>query len=90
MAVTLLSLDNGHRSLEYQRADVPLVKTAIRELFSEPKLVEQYAVCSTVQIEGIDFIYQDEWDDLCLISQSATGDAILTAIAERLKAPLNG
>ncbi|WP_262027479.1 hypothetical protein [Microvirga sp. Mcv34] len=82
--VSLLRLGSGHYSLEFRSEDAPFIQAAIRELFGEPRQLNEYAVSATVTIGNADFTYYYEWDDPCLISSSSEGDAVLTAIAQRL------
>jgi hypothetical protein len=70
-------------SLEFDPEDKEVVKTAIRESFGEPKVI-QHVISSTVQIDGEEFTYQNEWEDPCLITSTARGAEILQAIADKL------
>jgi len=82
MAVTLLEV--GDRlSLEFESADLPEVRDCITTLFGEAK-VHQHTIASEVTIAGESFTFQDFWDDPCLISSSANGDAILRQIHAEL------
>ena len=70
-------------SLEFEPEDKEVVKAAVRESFGEPK-VTQHGISSTVQIDGEEFTYQNEWDDPCLITSTARGAEILQAIADKV------
>lgn len=76
MAATLLSLSNGHYSLEFEPADLPAVASAIRDHYGVPDK-RQYPTSAEYRFGGCSFTFQNEWDDPCLISGSAEGDDIL-------------
>lgn len=83
MAVTLLPLSNGHYSLEFEPADLPLVASSIRDKYGVPDRL-QYPTFAEYWFGGCSFIFQDEWDDPCLISGSAEGDDILKSLHDDL------
>ena len=70
-------------SLEFAPEDKADVRAAIQELFGQPQITPE-VVSATVLFGGECFTYQDEWDDLCLISSSARGIEMLERLAERL------
>ena len=82
MSVSLLRTETIF-SLEFAPEDKAEVRAAIQELFGQPQITPE-VVSSTVLFGGEDFIYQDEWDDPCLISSSARGKEMLALLAERL------
>jgi len=82
MSVSLLRTETIV-SLEFAMEDRADVRAAIQELFGQPK-VTPGVFSATIDIDGEAFIYQDEWDDPCLISSSARGKEILERLAERL------
>lgn len=84
MAVTLLSLSNGHYSLEFEPADLPAVASAIRDHYGVPDK-RQYPTSAEYRFGGCSFTFQNEWDDPCLISGSAEGDDILKKLHNALE-----
>jgi hypothetical protein len=83
MAATLLSLSNGHYSLEFEPADLPSVASTIRDQYGVPDK-RQYLTFAKYRFGGSSFIFQNEWDDPCLISGSAEGDEILQNLHDAL------
>jgi hypothetical protein len=84
MAVTLLSLSNGHYSLEFEPADLSAVASAIRNHYGVPDK-RQYPTSAEYRFGGCSFTFQNEWDDPCLISGSAEGDDILKKLHNALE-----
>lgn len=83
MAVTLLELANDHVSLEFEPEDIDAVGAAIREQFGQPNIV-RYPFSADYRFGGCSFVFQNEWDDPCLISGSVEGDAILRLLHQTL------
>jgi hypothetical protein len=83
MAVTLLSLSNGHLSLEFEPSDMTVVASAIRRRFGEP-VRKAHVISAEYRFGGASFVFQNEWDDPCLISGSDEGDAILKQLHDAL------
>ncbi len=83
MTVSLLELSEGGCSLEFEPEDLPAVKAAIHALFGKVR-IESHVITSTVRFGGEDFTFQNEWDDPCLITSTAAGEAMLRRLAERL------
>ncbi len=83
MTATLLTLSNGHLSLEFDTSDLPAVREAIRRRYGEPS-VERYVTLSVLRFADSSFTFQNDWDDPCLISGSAEGDDILKALHDDL------
>ena len=84
MAVSILPLKGGGASLEYARADAERVGAAIKALYGTPS-IEWAAVFATVRFGGCRFVYQDEWDDPCLIAGCPSGVRLLEAIARHCR-----
>lgn len=80
MPVSLLRTETIF-SLEFAPEDKADVWATIQELFGQPKITPG-VISGTIDIEGEAFLYQDEWDDPCLISSSARGKEILERLAE--------
>ncbi|HIP23610.1 MAG TPA: hypothetical protein EYG79_08480 [Rhodobacteraceae bacterium] len=81
----MLKLSDGCVSLEFDPSDLPRVAAAINDKFGKPG--ENEYVTSTVYIfGGFEFIFQNEWDDHCLISRSDGGNQVLKVLYEMLMA----
>ncbi|WP_442578670.1 hypothetical protein ACSBOB_24520 [Mesorhizobium sp. ASY16-5R] len=65
--------------MEFDTGDLPAVASAIRKRFGEAE-AQQYPTLTTYRFGGCSFLFQNEWDDPCLISISAEGDQILEAL----------
>jgi hypothetical protein len=78
MPITLLNAGD-HLSLEFEVSDLSRVGPCIRELY--PTTTSRWA--GTVKVYsfgGCEFVFQNEWADPCLISNSNEGDAILRSL----------
>ena len=84
MAVTLLShSDDKSSSLEFTPEDIEIVRQAILDLFGEATS-EQHITYSTIAFGGEKFLFQDEWDEPCLIASTEAGRNLLLQIERRL------
>jgi hypothetical protein len=82
MPVTLLNAGD-HLSLEFEEADLDRVRQCIRQLY--PATTSRRAGIATLySFGGCEFVFQNEWEDPCLISKSHEGDAILQTLHARL------
>jgi hypothetical protein len=79
----LLKLSAGHYSLEFDPAELPVVASAIKELYGIPD-VEDFGMAINYTFGGQSFTFQNDLDDPCLISSSTDGDRILEALLARL------
>jgi hypothetical protein len=73
----LLRLSNGHTSLEFASSDLSSVAAAIQKLFGIPETDRSHAFLTAYRFGGSSFVFQNEWDDPCLISGTDEGDEIL-------------
>jgi hypothetical protein len=64
MAVSLLKLDSGHYSLEFNPADIDRVSDALRETFGRPA-IKRWPMGTSYTFDGVTFAYQNQWDDPC-------------------------
>lgn len=83
MAAFLSRLSNGHYSLEFEPADLPRVAEAIRNRYStlQKRHHLSWAECN---FGGCSLLFENDWDDPCLISGSSEGDVILKLLCEDL------
>jgi hypothetical protein len=84
MAVKLLTLSTGHVSLEFEPADLTRVAAAIRDRYGVAATQQFSPFTAKLAFGGCEFTFHDEWDEPCLISGSAEGDAILQALCAAL------
>jgi len=83
MGVSLLRLSSGRVSLEFASSDIDRVRATILETYGAPA-VKRWPAATSYSFGGVELIFQNEWDDPCLISRDAAGDAILEDLANRL------
>ncbi|MBB4859068.1 hypothetical protein HNO88_002394 [Novosphingobium chloroacetimidivorans] len=83
MPVTLLSLPNGNSSLEFASDEIEAVRQAILDLFGEAAS-EPHVTYSALAFGGEKFLFQNEWDDPCLIASTEEGSHLLLQIEQRL------
>lgn len=83
---SLLQLDDGKLSLELGEDELPLVKHLIDRDWGQPQIT-RHATHDTLLIKGLEFIFQNDWDDPCLISSCAKGSEMLKALHSQISAP---
>jgi hypothetical protein len=81
VATHLLEVGN-HLSLEIDPGQLDAVRSYIRQTYPELRS-SRAGIAATVSFAGCDFLFQNDWDDPCLISGSTEGDAILRSICAR-------
>jgi hypothetical protein len=84
MAISLLKLDTGHYSLEFEPADIERVSEALRETCGSPA-VRRGPIATSYSFDGVELTYQNQWDDPCLIASNEAGDAILKKLEKWLR-----
>lgn len=84
MSISLLELANGRVSLEFEESDFSVIVKTIRDIHGVPNKTLK-ATYTEYQFEGSRFLFQNEWEEPCLISTSAKGDAILRFLAEQIE-----
>lgn len=85
MAFKLITLPNGHQSLELASCDISKLSGKIAEIFEEPK-VRQYTFTSELwEFGGGKFEYSNEWDDPCLIAQDNLSNKMLQSLYAELR-----
>lgn len=83
MPERILELSNGHCSLEFAPDDIPEIRKAIQVIWGDPRS-GSYVASQSVEFGGCKFVYQNEWDDPCLISLSIEGNPLLRQLADHL------
>jgi hypothetical protein len=83
MAITILTLPDGHLSLEFDVIDMPNVTAAINKRYGVPS-VRRYPALAVYAFGRCSFTFQNEWDDPCLIASSSDGDEILKKLCAEL------
>lgn len=83
MAVALLPLSDGKLSLEFAPDDIQAVRQAIADLFGEATS-ERHPTYSRVAFGGETFLFENEWDEPCLIASTDAACRLLTWIERRL------
>ncbi|WP_206539698.1 hypothetical protein [Leisingera sp. ANG-S5] len=81
----ILELSSGRLSLEFSASDLTAVREAIESIYGVPEITA-YPACASVKFAGCMFVFQNEWNDPCLISQSEEGNRILKDLFESLRA----
>jgi len=80
VAVSILNLSDGGVSLEFDSGDTEAVREAIRKRYG-PLRRRCHVMSAEVTFGGERFAFQNEWNDPCLISRSASGAEMLEQIA---------
>jgi hypothetical protein len=81
---SLLHLEDGKVSLEFASAKLPDVRKLITRNWGNPDIV-QHVDHVRITIAGHEFIYQNEWDDPCLISVTLAGSQLLEQLHSQLQ-----
>lgn len=79
MGYRLSAIPNRYFSLEFEMADMPAVAEAIKKRYGSPE-EKRHIMCIEYFFGGSHFVFQDDWDDPCLISTSNEGAKILKLI----------
>jgi len=83
MPVSLVPLKNGSVSLEFEVAEIDSVSASLRQRFGAP-MVEKHPTLTVYKFKQADLVFQNEWDDPCLIAGTPEGIAMLKAVAADL------
>lgn len=83
MAISILTLSDGGVSLEFSSTDAKAVREAIRQRYGRMRR-RWFVVSADVTFGGERFIFQNEWNDPCLISRSPAGASMLEQITNDL------
>jgi hypothetical protein len=83
MVVQILYLDNGAVSLEFKAQDSEGLKAEVMRLWGSTITVDELGYAS-VTFGGETFLHTNDWDDPCLISQTAKGTEMLALLASNL------
>jgi hypothetical protein len=84
MAVSLLRLSDGGCSLEFEPSDIGRVTAALCTKYGAPA-VEWYPTITVCAFPRASLIFQNEWDDPCLIANPSEGIGMLEALARDLE-----
>lgn len=85
MTFSILELENGNRSLEFDETDLPVLAAFLRSNFGEMDMQEQ-AIHTDLVFAGTRLMFYNEWGDPCLISLDEKGALLLDSIFTRLSA----
>jgi len=80
MVVSLLPLTTGGCSLEFDTGDIDRVREYLRQRFGAPR-VEHHPFHIVYKFRQADLLFQNEWDDPCLIASTEDGVAMLRLAA---------
>ncbi|MCH2065787.1 hypothetical protein [Shimia sp.] len=84
MAFSILTLDTGNLSLEFAESDIPRLQAEIQNSFGD-LISMPHIMHDDVTFGGLKFLFYNEWDDPCLISQCHEGAAVLKQLADKLR-----
>ena len=76
MAYSLLELNNGNWSLEFDESDIPSVSAAIRELFSDFQ-EKKGVIANELGLDGAKLIFSNEWGLPCILASCEVGGTYL-------------
>ncbi|MCW4462064.1 hypothetical protein OK349_10130 [Sphingomonas sp. BT-65] len=82
MTMTLLSVGK-HLSLEFDPSDLDAIQALVDAQYPGRKAAPA-GIATILAFGGEEFLYQNEWDDPCLISSSTRGDEILRSMYAQL------
>ena len=85
MPFKLLPCDDNLLSLEFEPSDLDIVRAAIVRHFGAIT-VERARSFLEVRFGGESFTFQNEWDEPCLITSTASGREILRCLYDELLA----
>lgn len=80
-----MTLSGGGVSLEFDPADAPAVREVIARRYGRMRR-RWFGIATAVTFGGERFVFQNEWNDPCLISRSDAGADMLERIASDLGA----
>ncbi|HJV43899.1 hypothetical protein [Caulobacter sp.] len=83
MTVSLLRLEAGC-SLEFAPSDIERVKAALEQLYGVPLVGKSSPILTVYTFASANLIFQNEWEDPCLIANEPEGVAMLEQVAKAL------
>jgi hypothetical protein len=89
----LITLDDGHLSLEFSPENWSLVKARLGGVMRhrlQNVTLEQNPTHAIVSVSGVRLILLNDWDEPCLISMSARGDRVLRSISKPARMRIYG
>lgn len=76
MAVRLIQIDDKTLSLEFDVADIDRVEATIKNKYGKLRK-KRAGIATNYKFGGCNFNFQNEWEDPCLITDTAKGREIL-------------
>lgn len=83
MTASLLRLEAGC-SLEFATSDIERVRAALEQLYGVPQVDKSSPFLTVYTFASAKLIFQNEWDDPCLIANEPKGVAMLEQLAKEL------
>jgi hypothetical protein len=84
MAFSLMPLSDGLVSLEFEVDDHEALRQTIRAMYGNVQQQPAGPWIDKVSFGGQEFVYQDEWDEPCLIAHTPKGSEILKELHGKL------
>ncbi|MCV9963403.1 hypothetical protein OIU34_15980 [Pararhizobium sp. BT-229] len=86
MTFSILELENGNRSLEFDETDLPVLEAFLHSNFKDMEIQKRIIHSDIVLADTRLMFYNDWWGDPCLISLDEKGALLLDSIFIRLSA----
>lgn len=83
MTVSLLRHKTGC-SLEFATSDIERVRTVLEQHYGTPVADKSSPVLTVYTFANTKIVFQNEWDDPCLIANEPVGVAMLEQLAKEL------
>jgi hypothetical protein len=77
MKIQLVPLPDGQVSLEMTESDIPFVSSTILKNYPEAISFSDIAEDKIIRFGGCEFVYDNSWDDICIVSTDDRGTRIL-------------
>lgn len=83
MTVSLIRLETGC-SLEFAASDIERVRAALEQRYGVPTIDRSSPILTVYTFGSAQLVFQNEWDDPCLIADEPMGVAMLEQLAREL------
>lgn len=83
MTVSLLRLETSC-SLEFSTSDIERVRAVLEQHYGAPRVDKSSPMLTVYRFDSAKLIFQNEWDDPCLIADDPAGVAMLEKLAKEL------